>query len=47
MDPSGQPGLESFEELATFSIPRLRRVACASCQDWHRADDAAQSALER
>ncbi|PWJ54953.1 RNA polymerase sigma factor, sigma-70 family [Quadrisphaera granulorum] len=41
------PGVESFEEFASFAIPRLRRVAFAYCQDWHHADDAVQGALER
>jgi len=47
MGPSSSSGAESFEEFAVFAIPRLRRVAFAHCQDWHRADDAVQSALER
>ena len=48
MSPSGaEPSHESFEEFAAFAIPRLRRVGYAYCQDWHRADDAVQSALER
>lgn len=47
MGASGPSVVESFEEFAAFAIPRLRRVAYAYCQDWHRTDDAVQSALER
>ncbi|PWJ54562.1 RNA polymerase sigma-70 factor, sigma-E family [Quadrisphaera granulorum] len=47
MGPDARSAEESFDEFAAFALPRLRRVAYAYCQDWHRSDDAVQGALER
>ena len=38
---------ESFRQFAVTAMPRLRRVAHASCRDAHRADDLVQSTLEK
>ena len=38
---------ESFRAFAEAAMPRLRRLAWASCRDGHRADDLVQSTLEK
>ena len=38
---------ESFRQFAEAAMPRLRRLAWASCRDGHRADDLVQSTLEK
>ena len=38
---------ESFRQFAVMAMPRLRRVAHASCRDAHRADDLVQTTLEK
>lgn len=38
---------EEFAEYAVVALPRLRRIAFLLCEDRHRADDLAQSALTR
>ena len=38
---------EEFRAFATAAIPRLRRVALATCRDPHRADDLVQTTLEK
>lgn len=39
--------LEEFHAFATGELPGLRRLAYALTSDWHRADDAVQSTLEK
>jgi RNA polymerase sigma-70 factor (sigma-E family) len=38
---------EAYLEYVDRVLPSLRRVAYLLCQDWHRADDLVQGALER
>lgn len=38
---------EEFREFAVAAIPRLRRLAHATCRDRHRADDLVQTTLEK
>ncbi|GAA0228932.1 SigE family RNA polymerase sigma factor [Cryptosporangium japonicum] len=38
---------EAYLEYVDRVLPSLRRVAFLLCQDWHRADDLVQGALER
>ncbi|GAB6899443.1 SigE family RNA polymerase sigma factor [Kineosporia succinea] len=38
---------ERFHYLVEAELPRLRRFAFSMCEDWHRADDYVQAALER
>lgn len=38
---------EAYREYVAVLLPGLRRVAYLLCQDWHRADDLVQGALER
>jgi RNA polymerase sigma-70 factor (sigma-E family) len=38
---------EEFREFAAAAMPRLRRLAHASCRDPHRADDLVQTTLEK
>jgi RNA polymerase sigma-70 factor (sigma-E family) len=38
---------EAYREYAAGLLPGLRRLAYLLCQDWHRADDLVQGALER
>jgi RNA polymerase sigma-70 factor (sigma-E family) len=38
---------EEFREFAAAAMPRLRRLAHASCRDPHRADDLVQATLEK
>jgi RNA polymerase sigma-70 factor (sigma-E family) len=38
---------EEFREFAVAAMPRLRRLAHASCRDPHRADDLVQATLEK
>jgi RNA polymerase sigma-70 factor (sigma-E family) len=38
---------DEFRAFAAVAIPRLRRVAVATCRDPHRADDLVQSTLEK
>ena len=38
---------DEFREFAAAAMPRLRRLAHASCRDPHRADDLVQATLEK
>ncbi|GAA3604627.1 SigE family RNA polymerase sigma factor [Kineosporia mesophila] len=38
---------DRFQQMAQVELPRLRRFAYTMCEDWHRADDYVQGALER
>ena len=38
---------EEFRAFAASAMPRLRRLAHASCRDPHRADDLVQATLEK
>lgn len=38
---------EEFREFAVVAMPRLRRLAHATCRDAHRADDLVQTTLEK
>ena len=38
---------DEFRAFAESAIPRLRRLASATCRDPHRADDLVQTTLEK
>ncbi|GAB3440622.1 SigE family RNA polymerase sigma factor [Phycicoccus ginsengisoli] len=38
---------DEFRAFAATAIPRLRRIALATCRDPHRADDLVQTTLEK